>query len=158
KDASIKDRQVGLVGIMLVSLCNACLGRLLFNWPRFRRSSFGVEDLVDTDAYADTRHWRRGRVIGLVGGQPVIDSLEQCLTFNGEERFEFRQWLALNSETQGAPLEARAFRGLSHEVMLESRADILEHAPPDADLVVGELTRNVVALQHAQASVGQFLN
>ena len=79
--------------------------------------------------------------------QPIINALEERLALGREERFEFRQCPALDRETQGAPLKARTFRGLSHDVVLESCADILEHASPEADLVLGKLTRDVIALQ-----------
>ena len=76
----------------------------MFHSPSSAGSWFR-EDLVDADAYADARNGRRAPALDLVCSQPLIDSLEERLTFNSEERFEFTSGARINREIQRAPFE-----------------------------------------------------
>ena len=76
----------------------------MFHSPSSAGSWFR-EDLVDADAHSDALNGRRAAVLHLVRSQPLIDSLEESLPFNGEEGFEFTPGARINREIQRAPFE-----------------------------------------------------
>ena len=76
----------------------------MFHSPSSAGSWFR-EDLVDADAHSDALNGRRAAVLHLVRSQPLIDSLKECLAFNGKECLEFPAGARINGETQRTPFE-----------------------------------------------------